>query len=52
MIVDLAKAFVTEFFVERTGLEGERIQPDADATLVKGNLFGPLHQISANSGAS
>ena len=52
MIVDLAEAFVTELFVERTGLEGERIQPDADATMFKGNLLGSLHKISAKSGAS
>src|SRR5271170_6900233 len=52
MIVDLAEAFVTELFVERTGLKGERIQPDADAAVFESELLGLLHKGSAESGAS
>ena len=52
MVVDLSEAFVAEFFVERTGLKGERIQPDANAAVFESDLFGFLHRVSAKSGAS
>jgi hypothetical protein len=47
LVVDLAEAVVAEFFVEGQGLEGEGVEPDADAAVSGGDLFGLCEELAA-----
>src|ERR1700728_4419378 len=49
MIFQFAEDGVAEFLVEAESLEGKRVQPDAGAVALAGNVFGLLHE--AGTGA-